>query len=70
MSKGMNGIAAQVQAEVSALQDFQLDDIIALGAPTEDERELLGDRFDYFIALYPAALKEQKRRQVLQTATK
>jgi hypothetical protein len=68
MQQGTKSVAAEVQAEVSKLEDFQLDDIIALGAPTGVEKEILGDRFDYFTALYPAALKEQKRRQAQQTA--
>ncbi len=69
-SMGKPSIAAEVQAEVSTLEDFQLVDIIALGAPTAHERELLGDKFDYFAELYKAALKEQKRRQTPQTATR
>jgi hypothetical protein len=39
MLKGTNGVAGQVQAEISALEDFQLDDIIALGAPSAYEKK-------------------------------
>jgi hypothetical protein len=69
MRKGTSGITAQIQAEVSALEDFQLDDIIALGAPSEEERKDLGEKFDYFTSLYKVALKEQKQRQGKQPAT-
>jgi hypothetical protein len=40
MQQGTKSVAAEVQAEVKQCEDFQLDDIIALGAPTEDERAL------------------------------